>query len=168
MKLSPTLMFLLGACAVFVLSPFIPSWVLKLTVGTSLGALLLMVLVLLVLQGDIVIGIATFLAVAALFLEHRRRKVAKVKSTLTPGKQPLEIKELDTPAPDLVPGERHPPPKYSDIEDVGFEPTDNSGKNDYEGVGASQDGKIPPLDTVPSRPDEVSEIFQGKGLANIG
>ena len=167
MKLSPTLMFLLGACAVFVLSPFLPSWLLKMTVGTSVGALRLMVLVLVVLQGDIVLGIATFLAVAALFLEHRRRTVAKVQSTLTPEKQPLDIKELDTPAPDLVPGEIHPPPKQSDVEDVGFEPTDESGKDDYEGVGVSQDDKVPPLETVPPRPGEVSEMFQGKGLATI-
>jgi hypothetical protein len=160
-------MFLLGACAVFVLSPFIPSWLLKMTVGTSVGALLLMVLVLVVLQGDIVLGIATFLAVAALFLEHRRRTVAKVQLTLTPEKQPLDIKELDTPAPDLVPGEIHPPPKQSDVEDVGFEPTDESGTNEFEGLTVSQDNKVPPLETVPPRPGEVSEMFQGKGLATI-
>jgi hypothetical protein len=162
MKLSPTLMFLLGACAVFVLSPFIPSWLLKITVGTTVGALLLMVLVLVVLQGDIVLGIATFLAVAALFLEHRRRTVVKVQSALTPERQPLDIKELDTPAPDLVPGEIHPPPKESDVEDVGFEPTD-----DFEGLTVSQDTKVPPMETVPPRPGEVSEMLQGKGLATI-
>lgn len=167
MKLSPTLMFLLGACAVFVLSPFIPSWLLKITVGTTAGALLLMVAVLIVLQGDIVLGIATFLAVAALFLEHRRRTVVKVQSTLIAEKRPLEIKELDTPAPDLVPGEIHPPPKESDVEDVGFEPTDESGTNEFEGLSVSQDTKVPPMETVPPRPGEVSEMFQGKGLAAI-
>jgi hypothetical protein len=160
-------MFLLGACAVFVLSPFIPSWLLKITVGTTVGALLLMVLVLVVLQGDIVLGIATFLAVAALFLEHRRRTVVKVQSALTPERQPLDIKELDTPAPDLVPGEIHPPPKESDVEDVGYEPTDESGTNEFEGLTVSQDTKVPPMETVPPIPGEVSQMLQAKGLATI-
>jgi hypothetical protein len=167
MKVSPTLMFLLGACAVFVLSPYIPSWILNLTAGTMVGSLFMLVAVLVVLQGDIVLGLATFLAVAALFLEHRRRTVVKVSALMTPENKPLEIKELDTPAPDLVPGEKHPLPKQADIEDYGFEPTDETGGNKFDRVDDTQDDKHPPLETVPSQPREVSEMFQGKGLAAI-
>jgi len=167
MKVSPTLMFLLAACAVFVLSPYIPSWILNLTAGTMVGSLFMLVAVLIVLQGDIVLGLATFLAVAALFLEHRRRTVVKVSALMTPEKTPLKLKELDTPAPDLVPGEKHPPPKQGDIEDYGFEPTDETGGNKFDRVDDTQDDKHPPLETVPSQPREVSEMFQGKGLASI-
>jgi hypothetical protein len=165
MKVSPTLATLLVTCVIFVLSPFIPSWILNLVAGTSVGALLMLVLVLVVLQGDLVLGLATFLAVAALFLEHRRRTVAKVTASLGPGKVPFKVENI-VDAPNLVPGEVHPEHKESEIEDHGFEPGEDSGKNTFERVDESQDDKHP-LDTVPPNPSEVSELLQEKGLAHI-
>jgi hypothetical protein len=165
MKLSPTLATLLIACIIFVVSPLLPSWILNLTAGTTVGALFLLVLVLVVLQSDLVLGLATFLAVAALFLEQRRRTVVRVTSTLTPGKVPFKVENI-VDAPDLVPGEVHPQHKGSEVEDHGFEPTEESGKNSFENVGESQDDKEP-LDTVPPNPSEVSELLQEKGLASI-
>jgi len=158
-------MVLVGACAIFPLSPYIPSWLLSLTVGTTVGALSMLVIVLVVLQGDIVLGLATFLAVAALFLENRRRTVVKVTSMMTAEKTPLEIKEL-APAPDLVPGEKHPAHDQGTSEEYGFEPTEESGTNKFDRVDDSQDNKDP-LETVPPQPSEVSEMLQEKGLANI-
>lgn len=105
MKLSPTLSVLLVACALFVFSTYIPSFLLNLLVGTPVGAVLMLVLVLIVLQSDIVLGLATFLAVAALFLENRRRTVTKVTMMLGGSKQPFDVKDLSVPAPNLVPGE---------------------------------------------------------------
>ena len=163
MKLSPTLMSLLAACAVFVLSPYFPTWVLELTVGTMVGSLLMLVFVLITLQHDMVVGLAVFLAVSALFLEQRRRRVIKVTSSLKSEEQ-LDIKELE-PAPDLVPGEVHPSFKGSDIEDYGFEPSDDA-TNKFDQVDLSQDEKEP-LDTVPPQPSEVSQLLQEKGLAEI-
>ena len=168
MKLSPTLSVLLVACFLFVVSPYIPSWFLNLVVGTNVGALLMLVLVLAVLQTDIVLGLATFLAVAALFLENRRRTVNKVTAMLGNTKsQPLEIKELSVPAPNLVPGEIHPDHKGSEAEDYGFEPTEESGKNDVESLGAESQDEKQPLETVPPQPSIVSELMQQKGLAVI-
>jgi len=160
-------MSLLLACSVFVLSPFLPSWVLNLTVGTTVGAVILFVVVLITLQDDSVLGLATFLAVAALFLEQRRRTVAKVSSAIQSKKAPFMVEELNVPAPDLIPGEKHPAPKDADIDDHGFEPTEDSGNNKFDPVDESQDGKQPPLETVPSQPSEVSDQLQGKGLASI-
>jgi len=128
MKLSPTLMSLVAAGILFVLAPYLPSWILNITVGTNVGSLLLLVLVLGVLQGDIVLGLATFLAVAALFLEHRRRTVTHVTTLMTAEKTPFQVEELANNAPDLVPGEVHPQYKDSDIDEYGFEPTEESGK----------------------------------------
>jgi len=164
MKISPTLMALLASCAVFVLAPFIPSWFLNLTVGTTVGSLLLLVLVLIILQGDIVVGLATFLAVAALFLENRRRMVTKVTGSM-PVKAPFKTEDL-VDAPDLVPGEKHPPHKEADVDDYSFEPTEESGKNSFERVDETQDDKQP-LETVPPVPSVVSEFLQDKGLAKI-
>ena len=165
MKVSPTLATLVVACAIFVLSPFIPSLILNLVAGTTVGALLMLILVLVVLQSDLVLGLSTFLAVAALFLEHRRRTVIKVTDSLTPGKIPFKVENI-VDAPNLVPGEVHPEHKGSEIEDHGFEPTDESGKNTFERVDESQDDKHP-LDTVPPNPSEVGELLQEKGLAHI-
>jgi hypothetical protein len=150
-----------------VLSPYLPTWMLELTVGTTVGALILLVLVLFVLQVDIVLGLATFLAVAALFLENRRRTVSKVSSMMTTKEEPMRIKELDTPAENLVPGEVHPDRKDSEVDDYGFEPTEESGKNDFEGLGAESQDEKQPLETVPPQPSIVSEIMQQKGLATI-
>lgn len=166
MKFSPTLTVLLIACSIFVLSPYIPSWILNLTAGTMAGSLVLLVLVLFVLQDDIVLGLATFLAVAALFLEHRRRTVMKVTAAIGPEKVPFKVAQLDEKAPNLVPGEVHPDFKGSETEDHGFEPGDDSGKNTFERVDESQDDKHP-LDTVPPNPSEVSDLLQEKGLASI-
>jgi hypothetical protein len=167
MKLSPTLAVLLAACIVFVLSPYIPSWILNVTVGTQVGALLILVLVLIVLQGDIVLGLAVFLAAAALFLENRRRTVQKVVKTMSSEKQPFDVKELSTPAPNLVPGEIHPERKDSETEDYGFEPTEESGKNVVEDLGMESQDEKQPLETVPPQPSIVSEMMQQKGLAAI-
>jgi hypothetical protein len=167
MAVSPTLSVLLVACGFFVLSPYLPTWMLELTVGTTVGALILLVLVLFVLQVDIVLGLATFLAVAALFLENRRRTVSKVSSMMTTKEEPMRIKELDTPAENLVPGEVHPDRKDSEADDYGFEPTEESGKNDFEGLGAESQDEKQPLETVPPQPSIVSELMQQKGLATI-
>ena len=167
MKLSPTLSVLIAACVLFIFSSYLPSWLLHLVVGTNVGALLALVLVLVVLQNDIVLGLATFLAVAALFLENRRRTVNKVTMMMSTTKQPFDIKELSTPAPDLVPGEIHPDHKGSEVEDYGFEPTEESGKNDVESLGAESQDEKQPLETVPPQPSLVSELMQQKGLATI-
>jgi hypothetical protein len=168
MKLPPTLATLLAACAVFILAPYIPSWILQLAVGTNVGALLMLVLVLVVLQTDIVLGLSVFLAVAALFLENRRRTVKKVTAILATEKAaPLEVKELSTPAPNLVPGELHPEREGSYTEDVDFQPTEDSGKNDVEDLGLESQDEKQPLETVPPQPSIVSELMQQKGLATI-
>jgi hypothetical protein len=165
-SVSPTLISLLSACLVFIIAPYSPGWLLKLLVGNSVGCIFLFVTVLLVLQYDVVIGLATFMAVAALFLEHRRRTVIKVTSMLKPNDSTAEIKELDVPSPNIIPGEVHPPRKTAELEEAGFEPTEESGKNDFEPVDESQDNKQP-LDTVPPQPNEVSKFLQDKGLATL-
>lgn len=167
MKIPPTLAVLLATCLLFVLAPYIPSWILNVTVGTQVGSLLLLVLVLMVLQVDIVLGLAVFLAAAALFLENRRRIVTKVMAQISTEKQPFDVKDLSTPAPNLVPGEIHPDHKGSEAEDYSFEPTEESGKNGVESLGAESQDEKQPLETVPSQPSIVSEMMQQKGLAAI-
>jgi hypothetical protein len=116
---------------------------------------------------DNVLGLACFLAVAALFLEQRRRKVETVKKAQDPNIQPtFSVDQLSVPAPNIVPGEVHPPRKDAEVEDYSFEPSDETGTDKYDGVSESFDEKKP-LNTVPPQPNEVSQMLQAKGLANI-
>ena len=119
-------------------------------------------LVLLALAKDRVLGLASFLAVAALFLEQRRRTVEKVMVS----KPVFSVEQLNVPAPDIVPGEVHPPRKDADVDDYSFEPSEESGTNKFEVVDESYDQKEP-SDTVPPHPSEVSEFLQVKGLASL-
>jgi hypothetical protein len=167
MNISPTLLILVACCAVFLLTPYIPYPILKMTAGTTVGSFVLLVLVLYALAMDKIVGLAAFLAVAAIFLEQRRRTVETVSKMMDSKEKPaFSVELLDKPAPDIVPGEVHPPRKDAEIEDYYFEPTEESGKNKYEPVDESFDEKQP-LDTVPSQPNEVSEMLQAKGLAHI-
>ena len=166
-KVTSTLLILLGACAVFLLTPYIPYTVLKMTVGNTLSAAAMLCLVLYTLTQDRLLGLATFLAVAALFLEQRRRTVDKVAAAMDPNvKPPFNVDQLNVPARDLVPGEVHPPRKDAEIDDYSFDPSEESGTNKYEKTDDTYDDKQP-SDTVPPQPSEVSQFLQDKGLAAV-
>jgi len=160
--MTPKFLAVIAACTVFLFSPYIPYSVLKMTVGNRVGAFLLLGLVIYTLVLDNTIGLAVFLAVCALFLEQRRRTVERVKEVHGSKKASIRM----TSAPDIVPGEVHPPSNQPDVEDYSFEPTEETGTNTYDKVGESFNNKQP-LETVPSQPNEVSEFLQEKGLASI-
>ena len=161
MKISPNLAVLLVSCVVFLVTPYLPTAVLESTVGNKVGCAAILALVLAVVYVDSILGLAVFMAVAALFIEQRRRIVAKVAPIVT-----SSVEQLGTPAPNIVPGEVHPPHKLADLEDYSFEPSEESGANKFEAIDESIDTKQP-LPTVPPHPEEVSQLLQEKGLAEI-
>jgi hypothetical protein len=162
--MNPKFLAVIAACSVFLLSPYIPLDILKLIVGNRVGAFLLIGLVMYALILDNTIGLAVFLAACALFLEQRRRTVEIVKEVGSGSEAPVD--NLMVPAPNIVPGEVHPPKKDAEVDDYSFEPTEESGTNTYDKVLESYDEKQP-LDTVPPQPNQVSELLQEKGLASI-
>ena len=168
MKPSPKLQVLLLCAAVFIGSPYIPTAVLTLLVGNKISVFLVLGLVLYAISIDSALGIAVFLSVAALFLEQRRRTVEKVTimNDVKEAPPPFSVEQLDKPAPNIVPGEVHPPSKEADVEDYSFEPTEQTGTNKYE-PGSDEYNDKQPLETVPPRPGDVSDFLQAKGLANI-
>jgi hypothetical protein len=101
--------------------------------GNTLSTTVMLCLVLYMLAQDRILGLATFLAVAALFLEQRRRTVRKVSAamdtSITPG---FNVKQLNVPVRDLVPGEVHPSRQDSEIEDYSFEPLEEASTNRYK------------------------------------
>ena len=164
MKISPNLAVLLGSCVVFLITPYLPTILLEFTVGNKVGCAAILALVLAVVYVDSILGLAVFMAAAALFIEQRRRIVAKVTPTIV--NKPSSVEQLNVPAPNIVPGEVHPPHKLADLEDYSFEPSEESGANKFEAVDESFDTKQP-LPTVPPQPDEVSQLLQQKGLAHL-
>lgn len=165
MKVPPTLAAILAAATVFLFSSYLPDGLVRLTAGTTVGSFAILILTLFSLKYDLVVGVAVFLAGAALFLESRRRAIERVIAG--PTNQGAPIEELSKPARDIVPGEVHPPHQDPEVQDHGYEPSDETGSNDFRAVGESQDEKQP-LETVPPHPERVSEFFQAKGLASLG
>ena len=164
--MTPKFLAVIAACAMFLLSPYFPFSVLKMTVGNRVGAFLLIGLVIYALAIDNTIGLAVFLAVCSLFLEQRRRTVEMVKEMGSVNESTNDAVNEIVSAPDIVPGEIHPPSKEPEVDDYSFEPTDESGTNTYDDVLESYNDKHP-LETVPSQPNEVSQFLQEKGLASI-
>ena len=172
MKISRTLSFLLASFAVFLIAPFLPTPVLGLLAGNQLMVGVLLIAALLVLRRNIVLGLAFFLAVAALLLENRRRMVTKVQVAMQGGALKGEgapVEELSRPAADLVKGEVHPVHEKPTFEDHGFEP---EGEKEHGAGGplddsVMHDGKRP-LETAVPHPDEMSEFFQEEGFARVG
>ena len=129
--MNPKFLAVIAACSVFLLSPYIPLHILNLIVGNRVGAFLLIGLVMYALILDNTMGLAVFLAACALFLEQRRRTVEIVKEVGSGEEFPVN---LIAPAPNIVPGEVHPPSKEPEVDDYSFEPTEESGTNTYDKV----------------------------------
>jgi hypothetical protein len=156
----------LGVClAVFLVAPYVPNTALKLTVGNMVGTFVALGLALLILRQDMVLGLAAFLAVTALFLENRRRVISRIQSAQSSNEEGSVKMES---APPLVPGEVHPDFDTPSSEDHPFEPETESGSNKFEPVDESLNEKGP-LPTVRNDTDELGSFFQQKGLApNVG
>ena len=166
MKVSPSVIALFVACAMFLIAPYLPTPVLKGTVGTRIGAAVVLGAVLYIGRTDTTLGLAAFLAAAALFLEQRRRVVEKIQLKIASQKTgaPGSVNDLSKPAPPLIPGEIHPEHSEPEVQDHGYEPEGETGSNSFKAVGQSIDEKQP-LSTVKPDSESVAELMQEKGLA---
>ena len=153
MRFSPTLFSIVVAGLVFIGTPYVPTWFLRPVVGTRIGSAIILIAVLAVLQVDRVVALAVALAVAALFLEHRRRVVQSFQYKMAVEiNQPLPIKN----APNLVRGELHPPAESPAIDEVGPYPEEENGVSDLE--------QKAPLDTVDSHNGNTIDILERAGV----
>jgi hypothetical protein len=159
----------LFAClVVFLVAPYIPTWLLQATVGTYVGSFLLLALGVYILRQNTTLGLAAFLSIAALFLENRMRVITMIRrgSLKTQmgsggreeGSYPSELAA----SPDLVTDEVHPP---HGEEETRYDAKDDSIEtNEVSGIGL--DGKAP-LSTVGPVTSAVSDFLQKQGLASI-
>ena len=159
MRYSPTLASIVLAGTVFIIAPYLPSAIIKPLVGTTVGAALMLILVLYVLQKDFVVSLGVALAVAALFLEYRRRIVKTVQDVIVSAKgQPDLLKKLLNPATNLIPNERHPAHETPAIEEIGE-------------TGVIQEDTIEsnskePLESVDAHSDSIGELMREHGFAS--
>jgi hypothetical protein len=147
------------ALLIFVFSKYIPSAVLKLTVGNYVGVIILIGAVLLTAYYDVILALAVFLGAGSLFLENRKR----VLMTLVPLMNDNLEKTLDGApvaaitkgADDLIEGEAHPEHEEPDVEVFKFEPSKDA-SDEFSPVGESIDTK---------HPLETASANSNKGLA---
>lgn len=163
LMLKPNHWIVVVSFALFVLSPYLPQAILSLTVGNRIGSLLVLIAVLVALRRNSLVALATFLAAAALFLENRRRTVYRIREAIGGPGAPVE--ELSKPAPNLVPGEVHPPRDEPSNEEYDYGPGEEHDGSKLFEHSATEDEKGP-LDTVPSNNSSgVAEFLQSRGLA---
>jgi hypothetical protein len=149
----------------FLAAPYLPRALLDLLVGNRAGAVLVLLGGIYLLKIDMVLGVAGFLAAAALFLEHRRRIVAGIQEKLaTAGSRPATLKEASRPARNLVPGEAHPPFDSPDVSDYTGEVDDKyDGGHDLAAEGPAVQNEKTPMETE-SNLGEVTHFLQSKGF----
>lgn len=160
---------LFGSLGVFLAAPYVPSAVLNAAVNSYIGVAVLLLLVLYTVRQDMVVALAVFLAVGALFLENRKRLVASTGGTQkagTPVSEPASVASLSVPAPPIEEGETHPDFEVPERESHGFEPQEDTGSQDFRAVGPSINQKEP-LETMPANSsDAVAEFMEKHGLAS--
>lgn len=157
----------------FVGAPYIPNAVLKGTVGNPFGTVVLLGAALAAVKFNMALGVATFLAAGALFLENRKRLLAKLRiveesasASAASGKRestPADVAKLSEPAGDLVEGEVHPAAEEPSTEEHGFEPRGEASEA-FEAVAPSMNQKMPLQSGTPPSAAAAAAQFTRAGL----
>ena len=115
---------------IFVSSRYIPTSVLKVTVGSYIGVVCLLAAVLIAAKYDLILALSVFLAAGSLFLENRKRILMTLRpSTKLPLEKTLDgapVEAITQGAEDLVDGEVHPEHEEPDVDSYKFEPTSDA------------------------------------------
>ena len=159
---------LVGSAAVFLFADWAPDTVLRYGLGTVIGSAGVLLGSLYLTMVDKLVGLAGFLAIAGLYLEHRRRILGRIRTNVYASKTGSlgTLAALNAGSPPTQPGETHPAHETPSYEESSFAPEDEKGDAAEPGSAGSLDEKQP-LDTVGQNTKTVSEFFQEKGLARI-
>jgi hypothetical protein len=153
MKVSPTLISIVLAGLAFILMPYSPMWLLELLASTRVGVAVMLLGVLAVVQFDVVVSLALSLAVAAVFIEHRKRLVMKIQSNLAPN-TPEQVSKIGSNRT-LIPSEVHPPSETPVIEEV------------TEEVAQIPRSEREPLDTIDAHSESIAKLMEENGFASL-
>jgi len=133
------------AClAVFLAAPYLPSALVSLLVGNYVGVAAILVANLYLLQVNLTLALAFFFAAGGLFLENRKRTLAKVEAKQLqsiPGTNMAPVANLSVPAEDLIEGEVHPEHDEPAGDRKTFDPSQEDQTNRFERVGESVNEK---------------------------
>lgn len=154
MRVSPTLISIVVAGLVFVLVPYSPSSALELLAGTRVGAAVMLLGVLAVAQFDVVISLAVALAVAAVFIEYRKRVVMKIQNNLLVPNTPDRVSNIGSKR-NLVPSEKHPVAESATVEEVGEE------------RATTPTTEREPLETIDAHSEAIAKLMEENGFASL-
>jgi hypothetical protein len=154
-RISPTLISIVIAGIAFIVTPYLPMWVLTPLAGSRVGTAIMLIAVLAVLQFDVVISLAVALAVAAVFIEYRRRILNKIQNTLILPDQPDMVSNIGS-TRKLVPNEVHPPAEAPSIEEVGEQ-------RENDAPGSTRE----PLDTIDTHSEAIAKLMEENGFASL-
>ena len=167
LKLATTLF----AVGLFLAAPSIPNSTLEATVGNPIGVVVLLVATLAAARVDLVLSLAVFLAAGALFLENRKRILAKLAGTArtvaaSSSAGPLlnSVENVSIPATPLVDGEVHPIHEAPFTEEHSFEPSSGSGSNAFSPVSNSINAKTALATGTPISANLSAQGFVKAGL----
>jgi len=138
---------------VFIATPWLPTSAVNLLVGNYVTVFAILAANIYLLRVDAVLSLTFFLAAGSLFLENRKRALARIEkaefATSINGTNMAPISALLVPAADLIDGEVHPEHETPSSEEYAFEPTSEGQSDSFHKVGLSIDEKhvIPTEDT---------------------
>lgn len=111
--------------------------------------------VLAVAQFEVVVSLAVALAVAAIFIEYRKRILKTIQNTLTLPDQPDMVTKIGS-TTKLVPNETHPSAETPSIEEVGEQ-------RDNDAPGSTRE----PLDTIDTHSEAITKLMEENGFASL-
>jgi hypothetical protein len=117
---------------IFVMAPFLPTTLYKMSFSNILVPLILLVLLLLVVRKSPIGSIVLLLAIMSLFAEYR---VRVINMSVPPDAPPSYEAQL-APAPPIVPDEVHPEPKTPRGPMVTYKPSEDA-TNEFEPVDST-------------------------------
>lgn len=158
--------FLTGSALVFLMPDWAPNELLRFGLGSIVGSVTILIGTLFLSSYDKLVGLGGFLAIASLYLEHRRRILERLRRNMYASKKGnvAPIDELTRGSPPTQPNEKHPAHQKPVEEEVDYLPDDTHDNSAADDTGL--DGKHP-LDTVGQNTEGVAEFFQERGLARI-
>jgi len=142
---------------IFLVSPYIPTALYKLSFANMIVPFILMVLILLLVKISPIGSVTVLLAIMSLFIEYRYRVLA----TSAGAQAPAEYEKQLAPAPPIMPNEVHPEPRRPADNRITYKPSDST--NEFDAVGTSVNSKhaLPGV----RLPEETNQYLIEKGLA---
>ena len=142
---------------IFVMAPFLPTTLYKMSFSNVLVPMILLVLLLLVIQKSPIGAVVFLLAIMSLFAEYR---VRVINMSVPPDAPPSYEAQLAS-APPIVPGEVHPQPREPRGPMVTYKPSEDA-TNEFEPVDSTINMKKA-LDS-PRIPDDTNKFLIQHGL----